>query len=229
MSWDTRQRGMLAAMGLRVWGEPVAHAAVIAAPPASEPVPLPVNPPAVSVPQRASTEQSPPGNIPHLAHWMVVGEPQSAPEAESGLPFGGDAGHLLDNMLLAIGVSRGADGGSAGGSPASQAFLTHALKSSQTVDGSPVCSSTCAPYLQQQMSQVQPQIILAMGAHAAQALLGSAEPVGKLRGRVHRCQGLPVIVTYDPTYLLRSPADKAGAWADLCLACDTLAQAAEAP
>jgi len=152
---------------------------------------------------------------------MVVGEPQSALEAASGLPFAGDAGRLLDNMLRAIGLSRGADDGS---SPASQAFLTHALKTSLPTDG----STPCAADLQQQMARVQPQIILAMGTLAVQALLGSAEPVGKLRGRVHRCHGVPVIVTYDPGYLLRSPADKAGAWADLCLARDTLAQSAGA-
>jgi DNA polymerase len=83
--------------------------------------------------------------------------------------------------------------------------------------------------LQQQIAQVKPQIILAMGTFAVQAVLGSTEPVGKLRGRVHRCQGLPVIVTYDPAFLLRSPADKAGAWVDLCLARDTLARAADLP
>ena len=156
---------------------------------------------------------------------MVVGEPQSALEAASELAFGGDAGRLLDNMLRAIGVSRGAGDGI---SLASQAFLTPALKSSPpalTADGQPAC----AAYLLELLAKVQPQIILAMGKFAVQALLGSTEPVGKLRGRVHFCQGLPVIVTYDPAYLLRSPADKAGAWADLCLARDTLARAAELP
>lgn len=221
MTWDTRQRGMLAAMGLRVWGEPAAVAEPASALPALVPVPVlhpsaaaPVSPP-------PSLEQNPSANSPHLAHWLVVGEPQSALEAARGLAFGGDAERLLDNMLRAIGVSRGADDAR---SPASTAFLTHALQSSL-----PAEPSACAPYLQPQIAEVQPRIILAMGALAVQALLGSSEPVGRLRGRVHRCQGLPVIVTYDPSYLLRSQADKAGAWADLCLARDTLALAAQAP
>lgn len=209
MTWDARQRGMLEAMGLRVWSEPALAVILTAAPPE------PVNPPATPVPKREIREQPAASNNTQLAHWMVVGEPQSAPDAAGGQPFTGDAGRLLDNMLRAIGLSRS----TAGGAPASQAFLTHVLKSGAPADGA-------APYLQQQIAQVQPQIILAMGSFAVQALLGSAEPVGKLRGRVHRYEGVPVIVTYDPAYLLRSPADKAGAWADLCLARDTLAQSA---
>ena len=214
MTWDARQRGMLEAMGLRVWGAPAAPAVATAELPGPTQSPAAVSPPTLPVPQREALVKaaSPPL---HSAHWMVVGEPQSAPDAANGLPFTGDAGRLLDNMLRAIGLGRS----SAGGEPASQAFLTHAMKSSPPTEGT-------APYLQPQIAQVQPQIILAMGAFAVQALLGSAEPVGKLRGRVHRCEGVPVIVTYDPAYLLRSPADKAGAWADLCLARDTLAQSA---
>ena len=213
MTWDLRQRSMLEAMGLKVWGEPAAELGAAAALPAALPVaPAPV---AVSPPQ--GHEQTATGHRTHAAHWMVVGEPQSAPDAARGLPFTGDSGRLLDNMLRAIGLCRGAGDAS---SPAGQAFLTHALKSGQPTDG----AAPCAPDLQQQISQVRPQIILAMGAFAVQALLGTAEPVGKLRGRVHHCGDVPVIVTYDPAYLLRSPADKAGAWADLCLACDTLAQ-----
>lgn len=223
MTWDARQRGMLAAMGLRVWGEPAAGVAaavvdadvdavaVMTAPPGA--------PPAISAPSKGSREPAITATNLYPSHWMVIGEPQSAPDAASGLPFTGDAGRLLDNMLRAIGLSRGVDSSS----PATQAFLTHALKARPPADE----SAPCAPYLQQQIAQVQPQIILAMGSFAVQALLGTTEPVGKLRGRVHRCGDVPVIVTYDPAYLLRSPADKAGAWADLCLARDTLAEQAE--
>jgi uracil-DNA glycosylase family 4 len=73
-------------------------------------------------------------------------------------------------------------------------------------------------FLQRQLQLVQPKVILAMGRFAVQALLQSSEPIGKLRGRVHRHGDLPVVVTYHPAYLLRNPADKARAWADLCLA-----------
>ena len=77
---------------------------------------------------------------------------------------------------------------------------------------------TCTPYLMRQLALVQPGIVLAMGRFAVQSLLGTSEPIGKLRGRVHQVQGVPVVVTYHPAYLLRNPADKAKAWADLCLA-----------
>jgi uracil-DNA glycosylase len=70
---------------------------------------------------------------------------------------------------------------------------------------------------------VQPRIIVALGRAAVQSLLGSHEPIGRLRGRVHRYQGVPLIVTYHPAYLLRNPGEKARAWDDLCLALETLA------
>ena len=86
--------------------------------------------------------------------------------------------------------------------------------------------------LQRQIELLQPRISVAMGRFAAQALLGSSEPLGRLRGRVHERQGIPVIVTYHPAYLLRSPQDKALAWDDLCLAMEayerSLPQSAEA-
>ena len=68
------------------------------------------------------------------------------------------------------------------------------------------------------MQLLQPRVILVMGRFAAQSLLGSTEPLGKLRGRAHQYAGVPVVVTYPPSYLLRSPLEKARAWADLCLA-----------
>ena len=81
----------------------------------------------------------------------------------------------------------------------------------------------CEPFLVRQIQLVRPRIILAMGRFAVQALLRTSEPIGRLRGRVHRYQGVPLVVTYHPAYLLRNLPDKARAWEDLCLAADVLA------
>jgi DNA polymerase len=78
----------------------------------------------------------------------------------------------------------------------------------------------CEPFLARQVALVKPRLILAMGRFAVQALLKTTEPIGRLRGQVHHYEGVPVIVTYHPAYLLRNPIDKAKAWADLCLAMD---------
>jgi DNA polymerase len=76
----------------------------------------------------------------------------------------------------------------------------------------------CEPFLSRQVALVRPKLIIAMGRFAVQSLLKTTEPIGRLRGRLHRYEGVPVIVTYHPAYLLRTPIDKAKAWADLCLA-----------
>ena len=86
----------------------------------------------------------------------------------------------------------------------------------------------CEPFLIRQLALLKPRIIIAMGRFAVQSLLRSDEPVGRLRGRVHRYQGVPLIVTYHPAYLLRNPEDKARAWDDLCLAVETAKLAAQA-
>ena len=87
----------------------------------------------------------------------------------------------------------------------------------------------CEPFLMRQIELIRPRIILAMGRFAVQSLLRSSEPIGKLRGRVHRYQGVPLVVTYHPAYLLRNLADKARAWDDLCLAAQTLESAGDTP
>jgi DNA polymerase len=84
--------------------------------------------------------------------------------------------------------------------------------------------AVCSAFLQRQVQLVQPRIIVAMGRVAAQGLLGTSEPVGRLRGRVHRCQRIPVVVTEAAGYLLRHPQGKADAWEDLCLAVETVMQ-----
>ena len=154
------------------------------------------------------------------ASWMVIGEAPGENEDAQGEPFVGQAGKLLDNMLQAIGLSRQVEG-----RPEGQAgvYIANALKCRPPGDRNPepVELQTCAPFLVRQVALVQPKIILAMGRFAVQSLLQTSEPIGKLRGRVHHYQGVPVVVTYHPAYLLRNPPDKAKAWADLCLALQT--------
>jgi uracil-DNA glycosylase family 4 len=153
------------------------------------------------------------------AHWMIVGEAPGEQEDRLGEPFVGPAGQLLDNMLQAIGLTR------AEAAPERQVFIANTLKCRppKNRNPEPAETATCAPFLERQIALVQPRIILAMGRFAAQALLASSEPLGKLRGRAHAWRGVPVVVTYHPAYLLRTPADKARAWEDLCLAATLVA------
>ncbi len=158
------------------------------------------------------------------AQWMVIGEAPGENEDLQGEPFVGQAGKLLDNMLKAIGLNRAVEGeqdGQAG------VYIANTLKCRPPGNRNPepVELQTCAPYLARQVALVQPKIILAMGRFAVQSLLQATEPIGKLRGRVHQYEGVPVVVTYHPAYLLRNPADKAKAWADLVLALQTVQQA----
>ena len=159
------------------------------------------------------------------APWMVVGDLPSDTDEPSGQPFTGPEGVLLDNMLKAVGVRRQGSPHSANAkadvrADLPEACLTHAVKCRPQNGRNPETSelATCAAYLSRQVTLVQPRVILAMGRFAIQSLLGSTEPMGKLRGRLHDFQGVPVVVTYPPSSLLRNPADKAKAWADLVLA-----------
>ena len=155
------------------------------------------------------------------APWMVIGEAPGENEDLQGEPFVGQAGKLLDNMLAAIGLSRQTEGRPEG---LGGVYIANTLKCRPPGNRNPepVELQTCAPYLVRQVALVQPKIILAMGRFAVQSLLQTTEPIGKLRGRVHQYQGVPVVVTYHPAYLLRNPPDKAKAWADLCLALQTV-------
>ncbi|AWI52262.1 uracil-DNA glycosylase [Aquabacterium olei] len=155
------------------------------------------------------------------ADWMIVGEAPGEQEDREGEPFVGRAGQLLDRMLHAIDLTRGED------APVRQVFIANVLKCRPPANRNPQPQevSQCEPYLLRQMALVQPKVVLAMGRFAVQSLLKTSEPIGKLRGRVHTVQGVPVVVTYHPAYLLRNPADKALAWADLCLAREVRAAA----
>lgn len=152
------------------------------------------------------------------AHWMIVGEAPGAQEDQQGEPFVGAAGQLLDSMLRALGLSREP------GEPQQQVFIANTLKCRPPGNRNPEPAelAQCEPYLQRQIALIQPRIILAMGRFAVQQLLQTQEAIGRLRGRVHRYQGVPLIVTYHPAYLLRNLPDKARAWEDLCLALHTL-------
>jgi uracil-DNA glycosylase len=160
--------------------------------------------------------------LPPRADWLIVGEAPGENEDIQGEPFVGQAGKLLDNMLRAMVVN---------GQPLarhSNVFIANVLKCRPPANRNPSAEEVamCQPYLLRQIALLQPKIILAMGRFAVQALTGSSEPLGKLRGRVHALQSgtyqAPVIVTYHPAYLLRNLPDKAKAWADLLLAMETL-------
>jgi len=158
------------------------------------------------------------------ADWMVVGEAPGETEDLQGEPFVGPAGKLLDNMLAALDLGRQREGGPG-------VYIANVLKCRPPGNRNPQPDeiAQCEAFLQRQLALVQPRIILAMGRFAVQALLQSSEPIGKLRGRVHRYQGVPLVVTYHPAYLLRNLPDKAKAWADLCLARATLRSLSEPP
>jgi DNA polymerase len=145
------------------------------------------------------------------ADWLVIGEAPGAEEDKRGEPFVGRAGQLLDNMLAAIELSR-----------ARNVYIANILKCRPPNNRDPQAQEVacCEPYLQQQIALLQPRMILAVGRIAAQNLLKTDAPLTRLRGRVHRYgEGqIPLIVTYHPAYLLRTPSDKRKAWEDLQLA-----------
>jgi DNA polymerase len=148
------------------------------------------------------------------ADWLIIGEAPGAEEDRRGEPFVGRAGQLLDQMLFAIGQSR------------EKVFIANILKCRppNNRDPKPAEAAACREYLEQQIALIQPKIILAVGKIAAQNLLGTDYPVGRMRGRPHDLGGIPLVVTYHPAYLLRSPSQKHKSWSDLCLAARLVAE-----
>jgi DNA polymerase len=146
------------------------------------------------------------------AEWLFVGEGPGADEDVQGEPFVGQAGKLLDNMLASIKLKRG-----------NNVYIANIVKCSPPENRTPHTGeiAQCMPYLQRQIALIKPKLIVALGKTAATALLGSDATLGSLRGTIHEYRGIPLIVTYHPAYLLRSPAEKAKAWQDLCLAVTT--------
>lgn len=149
------------------------------------------------------------------ADWLFVGEGPGADEDAQGDPFVGQAGKLLDNMLAAIQLKRG-----------DKVYIANIVKCRPPGNRTPTAEeiAACLPYLHRQIALIKPKLIVALGKTAATALLGREATLGSLRGTAHDFQNIPLIVTYHPAYLLRSPAEKARAWQDLCLARATLQQ-----
>ena len=159
--------------------------------------------------------------------WLFVGEAPGEEEDLKGEPFVGRSGQLLDRMLAAMGLQR-----------EHKVFITNVVKCRPPMNRNPQPQEVqrCSPYLMRQIELLQPRIIVALGRFAAYTVLGQAgclgasestmPPLGKLRGQVHTGQfgglSIPVVATFHPSYLLRSPAEKSKAWADLCLAMHTL-------
>ena len=153
------------------------------------------------------------------ADWLLVGEAPGAEEDARGEPFVGQAGKLLDAMLAGIGLQRGDD-----------VYIANVLKCRPPGNRNPEPPEVarCSPFLRRQVELIRPRLILAMGRFACQTLLDTDDSISSLRGRLHRYQGVPLIVTYHPAYLLRSLTDKAKAWEDLCFARRTMADLREA-
>ena len=246
---DARQRAMLDEMGVKVWWPmaapaeaPAPVAAPLAARPAAEepapqtpmsaPAPAPLAapvatpaPPVVARPAAAPSAASILIEAPRLLYgpegalqggWLIVADMPPGLDGRHTEPFAGDAGRLFEAMLRALQLHTGV--------VPVQLMRTHrGVASGQPGSPRPIAEGLPLP-------AVVPQVVLAMGPLAAQSLLQSAEPLGRLRGRPARIalpgwEAIPLVATYPPAYLLRNPADKARAWADLCLAADQLGPA----
>lgn len=144
------------------------------------------------------------------ARWLIIGEAPGADEDRQGEPFVGRAGRLLNAMLQSVGLSR------------EQVYIANILKCRppNNRDPRPEEAACCFPYLTRQIELIGPDLIIAVGRIAAQRLLDCNTSLARLRGSAHRLEstGTPVVVTYHPAYLLRSPADKRKAWEDLLFA-----------
>ncbi len=143
------------------------------------------------------------------ADWLFIGEAPGAEEDAQGEPFVGQAGKLLDNMLKSIGLKRGEN-----------VYIANVVKSRPPGNRDPHRDeiAACIPYLKRQIELIQPKLIVALGKVASETLLGHEATIASLRGKMHAYQDIPLIVTYHPSYLLRTLQDKARAWEDLCLA-----------
>ena len=245
---DARQRAMLQDMGVTVWLPAAVPPAVTKAelprmpartpPAAASPAVMPSEALAADGPTLAAQAQAcqacglcagrdratlsaqrwPADAAALQADWFIVGDPPDDEENRAGQPFMGQSGQLLDAMLKAVGAQRQGQGRSA-------AYLSNVVKCHPAPGrvAQPDELAACAPFLNQELALVQPKVVLAMGRFATQLLLqehpaAASLPLGKQRATVYRYRGFPVVVTYHPKVLLRASADKAKAWADLCLA-----------
>jgi DNA polymerase len=142
------------------------------------------------------------------ARLVCVGEAPGANEDETGLPFVGAAGGLLTKILAAVELTR------------EEVFITNVVKHRPPGNRNPTPGEieACSPYLVRQLELIKPKVIVAFGTFAAQTLLNTKTPIGKLRGEVHRYHGIPLVVTYHPAALLRNPSWKRPTWEDVKLA-----------
>jgi len=147
------------------------------------------------------------------ANWLIIGEAPGQQEDIQGEPFVGRAGQLLDNMLLAV------------GQPREKVYIANVVKCRPPGNRDPKDEETsaCQSYLKRQVELIKPKLVLVVGRIAAQSLLATTTPVGKLRGQVYEFPEtrIPMIITYHPAYLLRRPSEKAKSWQDLKLAMAT--------
>ena len=141
--------------------------------------------------------------------WFFVGEGPGAEEDDTGLPFVGQAGKLLDNMFLAMRVSR-----------ETEVYIANVVKCRPPKNRAPSkCEvESCKPFLLRQIEIVDPKVIVCLGKTASNVLLDEDSTIANLRGKIHKYRDIPVIVTYHPAYLLRNQLEKVKAWEDLCLA-----------
>lgn len=152
------------------------------------------------------------------AQWMFIGEAPGADEDAKGEPFVGRAGQLLNAMIAAIGLKR------------EDVYIANVLKCRppNNRDPQPAEVEQCEPYLVRQIALIQPKLIVALGRHAAHSLLKTDLALARLRGQVLSYQEIPLVVTYHPAYLLRTPSDKRKAWEDLCRARNLLQKSIDA-
>jgi len=141
------------------------------------------------------------------ARLVFVGEAPGRDEDLQGEPFVGEAGKLLDRIILAMGMHR------------SEVYICNVIKCRppRNRDPKPDEIASCEPFLQRQLRAVQPQVIVTLGKFAGQTLLRSETPISRLRGSWHEYQGIPVMPTFHPAYLLRNPASKREVWEDMKL------------
>jgi DNA polymerase len=211
---DLRRRAVLAQLGVDVWVER-SRAPARAAPPSSG-CALGWDDLAAAVAACTRCElhrgrtQTVFGVGNRRAQWLIIGEAPGAEEDKRGEPFVGRAGQLLNSMLAALGLAREA------------VYIANILKCRppQNRDPRPEEVLACNGWLERQIELLEPRLILAVGRIAAQNLLRTETPIGRMRGRLHHYgeRSIPVVVTYHPAYLLRSPGEKRKAWDDLCLA-----------
>jgi uracil-DNA glycosylase len=142
------------------------------------------------------------------AQWLFIGEAPGADEDRQGEPFVGRAGQLLNAMIEALGLQR------------EEVYIANVLKCRPPGNRDPQPNEVdcCEPYLMRQIELIAPRLIVALGRHAAHSLLKTDAPLSRLRGQRLSYRGTPLVVTYHPAYLLRTPGDKRRAWEDLCLA-----------